>query len=147
MTDRLIKPQRVASRLDCGITQAKFKMKNDLGGWYEPGIGWRCTERALNAFIASRAKGAQCQASYPSSSVPPKAELTGTATSEHQTDDAISEPSTSEPMEAVKASVRRSAPTGTSKRAQQLASWIESDPRGRSNRRLPHSRRNKSSPS
>lgn len=122
MTDRLFKPQRVAARLDCGITQAKFKMKNDLGGWYEPGIGWRCTERALNAFIASRAKGAQCD--YPSSSDQPKPDGTGTATSAPQTGDAFSARSTSAPTELETQSAPPSPPIGRSKHGQQLDKLI-----------------------
>lgn len=123
VTDRLIKPQRVASRLDCGITQAKFKMKNDLGGWYEPGIGWRCTERALNAFIASRAKqGAPCD--YPSSSDQPKPDGTGTATSARPTTADYSARSTSERTEHETPSAPPSLLTGRSKPGQQLDKLI-----------------------
>jgi hypothetical protein len=148
MNDRLMNPQQVASRLACGITAAKFKMKNDLGGWFEPGLGWRCTQRAVNAFIASRTKqGATCQVDYPSSRDAQKAEPIGIATSELQTDAAISERSTSETTEPEKASERRSPPTGTSKAALRLASSLDAAKRARSGAPLQRSLKQKKLPS
>lgn len=144
MTDKLVKPQRVAARLDCGITQAKFKMRNDLGGWYEPGIGWRCTERALNAFIASRAKGAQCD--YPSSSDQPRPDGTGTATSALLTIADSNALSTSETTGAQNQERLQSLPSGTSKHAQRMASLIAKHARAaRSEKRSRRSPENKTS--
>lgn len=121
-SDKLMKPSRVASALDCGVTQAKYKMRTVLGGWYEPGMGWRCTERAVHAFIAKRAQEGAC--AYQSSSEQQKPDATGTATSARPMEGGSSERSTSGQTAHESQSAPQSPPTGKSKHAQQLDKLI-----------------------
>lgn len=145
MTDalRLIGPRAVMRALSCGKDAAYERMRS-LGGWKEPGVGWRMFERRLVEYLRERERGHE---PWKRNSRSSSAGTTGIATSERRTVDEASEPCTSETTAAQRHTEPPSPPTGKSKHALRLAKVIaQLERESRSSKRSTRSAPSKNSP-